>query len=358
LAFNGSGVFNRVHNWVTDKGNAVAVTASRMDAEDDGMATGLSTALCKDGQQTATARIPFALGVSSLTGSVSAVSYGHINDLNTGVYFPASDQWGLSAGGVGTLTSTATALSGGSGITLSISGALTVSSGGAAITGNSTVTGTLGVSSDFAVATNKLTVAAASGNTLVAGTLAVTGGATLSSTLAVTGDVAVNTDKFTVTAASGNTLVAGTLTITGATSGAAITSSGAISGATVAGGMLATEAEQETGTATDHIVAPGTQHFHPSAAKAWGKFAGATGTASVTHNVTSVVRDSAGDYTVTIATDFTSADYVVVLSVLNAAGIFAQVRTQAAGTFTIKTIDVSGTDADPTQIYFACYGTI
>lgn len=37
------------------------------------------------------------------------------------------------------------------------------------------VTGTLGVSSDFAVATSKFTVAAATGNTLVAGTLGVTG---------------------------------------------------------------------------------------------------------------------------------------------------------------------------------------
>jgi hypothetical protein len=357
LAFNGSGVFNRVHNWVTDKAGAVAVTASRMDAEDDGMATGLSTCLLKDGQQTATARIPFALGVSSMTGAVSGVSYGHINDLNTGVYFPASDQWGLSAGGVGTLTSTATALSGGSGITLSISGALTVSSGGYAVTGNSTVTGTLGVSSDFAVATNKFTVAAASGNTVVAGTLGVTGAATLSSTLAVTGNVAVNTDKFTVTAASGNTLVAGTLTITGATSGAAITASGALTGATAAGAMLASEAEQETATATNKVVAPGTQHFHPSAAKAWGKFAGATGTSSVAHN-SSTARDSAGDYTVTITTDFTSADYVIELSVLNASNVFYRVVTQAAGSFTIQVTDSSGVDTDPTQIYYACHGTI
>ena len=40
---------------------------------------------------------------------------------------------------------------------------------------------------DFSVATNKFTVASASGNTAVAGTLGVTGAATLSSTLAVTG---------------------------------------------------------------------------------------------------------------------------------------------------------------------------
>ena len=38
---------------------------------------------------------------------------------------------------------------------------------------------------------------------------------TLSSTLAVTGNFAVNTDKFSVAAASGNTVIAGTLTQTG-----------------------------------------------------------------------------------------------------------------------------------------------
>jgi hypothetical protein len=67
----------------------------------------------------------------------------------------------------------------------------------------STVTGTFGVSGDFAVATNKFTVAAASGNTAVAGTLG------------VASDFAVATNKFTVAAASGNTAVAGTLGVTG-----------------------------------------------------------------------------------------------------------------------------------------------
>jgi len=248
LAYNGSGTFVRVHNFATDKTNLVPVTASRMDAEIDGIATGLSTAITKDGQTSTTARIPFAAGASAFAGSVSGVSYGQTNDANTGLYFPAADQWGLVAGGTATITSTATAVtvpatmtvtgagsfsstlaatgnfavntdkftvaaaSGNTAVagTLAVTGAttlsaaLTVSTGGAAVTGNSTITGTFGVSSDFAVATNKFTVTAASGNTLIAGTAS------------VTGDVAVNTNKFTVTAASGNTAIAGTLAVTGA----------------------------------------------------------------------------------------------------------------------------------------------
>ncbi len=66
------------------------------------------------------------------------------------------------------------------------------------------VTGKLNATGDFSVATNKLTVAAASGNTVVAGTLG------------VTGDFAVATSKFTVASASGNTVIAGTLEVTNA----------------------------------------------------------------------------------------------------------------------------------------------
>jgi microcystin-dependent protein len=108
MAYNGSGTFNRVHSWAADKAGAIVVTASRMDTEMDGFATGLSSALVKDGQQTATARIPFALGTSAMAGSVSSASYCAANDTNTGVYFPATDQVGFTAGGVGVLQATST----------------------------------------------------------------------------------------------------------------------------------------------------------------------------------------------------------------------------------------------------------
>lgn len=59
MPFNGSGVYQRVFNWVTDKNNSVNITASRMDIEDTGFATGLSTCILKDGTQIVTADIPF-----------------------------------------------------------------------------------------------------------------------------------------------------------------------------------------------------------------------------------------------------------------------------------------------------------
>ncbi len=62
MAFSG-GTFSRLYSWASDQANGIKIRADRMDAEMDGMATGLSTCLLKDGTQTATARIPFAAGI-------------------------------------------------------------------------------------------------------------------------------------------------------------------------------------------------------------------------------------------------------------------------------------------------------
>jgi hypothetical protein len=111
VAFNGSGVHNRVHDWTQDLSNTVPVTASRMDAEHDDISSSLSNTICRDGQSTTTARIPFASGVSSTAGSTTSVAYAQTNDANTGLYFPASDQVGLVAGGTEVVTITSSGIS-------------------------------------------------------------------------------------------------------------------------------------------------------------------------------------------------------------------------------------------------------
>lgn len=58
--FNGNGVYVRYYNWQQDAAANIDITASRVDTEDSGFATGLSTVICKDGQTTLTANIPFA----------------------------------------------------------------------------------------------------------------------------------------------------------------------------------------------------------------------------------------------------------------------------------------------------------
>jgi hypothetical protein len=86
MPFNGSGTFNRVHNWVVDRGNSVPIRALKMDEEMDGMATGLSTCITKDGQTTTIAAIPFALGVRTGTGSPTDPAYAFLEDATTGIF--------------------------------------------------------------------------------------------------------------------------------------------------------------------------------------------------------------------------------------------------------------------------------
>lgn len=97
------------------------------------------------------------------------------------------------------------------------------------------------------VATDDLTVG---DDAAIGGDLAVTGATTCAAltctTLAPSGNVAVATNKFTIAAASGNTAIAGTLAITGATTCAALTSSGQIQAAD----LVATDDLTVTGTAT------------------------------------------------------------------------------------------------------------
>ena len=76
---------------------------------------------------------------------------------------------------------------------------------------------------DFSVGSNKLTVAAASGNTVVGGTLTVTGATSLSGNLAIPGNLSV-TGTSTLT---GATSVASTLAVTGVTSLSSLSTSGA-----------------------------------------------------------------------------------------------------------------------------------
>ena len=84
MAFNGSGTFERIYNWVNDKANGYKITASRMDGEFDGIATGLSQCITKDGQTTISANIPMAnykfTGLGNGSSRTDSIALGQVQD--------------------------------------------------------------------------------------------------------------------------------------------------------------------------------------------------------------------------------------------------------------------------------------
>lgn len=130
----------------------------------------------------------------------------------------------------------------------------------------------------------------------------------------------------------------------------------------------ATQAEQEAGTAPDKFVTPAVQHFHPSAAKFWGDIIGAGTGLNASYNITSITDTGAGQATVNIATDFSSANYVPMvtverastsLTVTNVQDGFVRNASQAAGSFIAECADHTATtqvQEDPASYFVVGYG--
>lgn len=81
----------------------------------------------------------------------------------------------------------------------------------------------------------------------------------------------------------------------------------------------ATQADQETATSIITHVTPGRQQFHPSAAKAWAFVTVSAGspTLQTSHNITSITDTAAGALTVTIAADFSTANWASIATCEN-----------------------------------------
>lgn len=121
--------------------------------------------------------------------------------------------------------------------------------------------------------------------------------------------------------------------------------------------QIATQSEQETGTSTTKLVTSGRQHFHASAAKVWGIFDFA-GNIDASYNVTSITDQATGRILVTIATDFSSAAYAVLATVIENSARSLTVRdTIAAGSFQVDVIvPATAVAADGTKLCVAAFG--
>lgn len=132
-------------------------------------------------------------------------------------------------------------------------------------------------------------------------------------------------------------------------------------------GNAATQAEMEAGTATDKYVTPQGVNWHPGVNKFWVK-ADVAGAVQASWNVTGLVDNGTGDITVTIATDFSSANWCASVAVEMTATTYAVANSrephvrfggQAAGTVRCDCIDNTVTTnaiKDPTMWHIAGLG--
>lgn len=352
MAFNGSGVFIRLYNWVNDKAANIKVRADRMDAEMDGMATGLSTCITKDGQTTVTANLPMATfkhtNVGNATSRNEYAALGQVMD---------GKPWPSAVGGTGDV------------ITLTYSPSFTAYTSGMTLrfvaSGANTTNVTVNVDSLGAKAlTKKGTMALVAGDIPSGAVVEISYDGTQFQILNVGyglvdgtyGDIQVSSSVSKFTAIS--TLITGKSAETSPATDDLIlvsdTSESAALNKMTLSDMLkvvnsltedttpvaaddflleydasasgvkkvkisnlqvvaATQAEQETASSTAVFVSPGRQQFHPSAAKAWVRYNTVTTTTiTSSYNVSSLTDNGTGDTTVNFTTAFSGTDYAYV----------------------------------------------
>lgn len=74
MPFNGSGTFQLNFSWPNDAANGIPITASRMQSQEDDIASGLSDCVTRDGQSPATANLP--MGGFKLTNLANGSTAG------------------------------------------------------------------------------------------------------------------------------------------------------------------------------------------------------------------------------------------------------------------------------------------
>lgn len=128
---------------------------------------------------------------------------------------------------------------------------------------------------------------------------------------------------------------------------------GAISASDTQQGLIqiAVQSDLEAGSSLTLAVTPGRQHYHPSAVKCWG-FTTGGGTPALdsgSYNVTSITDTATGRLTVTIANDFSSANWCgsVTCTCATNANRITSLVSKAAGSVILEASSAATTLADP-----------
>lgn len=137
---------------------------------------------------------------------------------------------------------------------------------------------------------------------------------------------------------------------------------GSISAASMAGAMVATQAQQEAASSVINAVTPGRQQFHPSAAKCWLSYNTITSsTIYASYNITSLSDNGVGNTTVNIGVDFSAANQPPLCQSYDngtgAASLAILAGAVAAGTVTIITVNPTNlVVGDSVFVSMAMYG--
>jgi hypothetical protein len=117
----------------------------------------------------------------------------------------------------------------------------------------------------------------------------------------------------------------------------------------------------EAASATDEVVAPGTQHFHPGHPKAWGVFA-EDGSLTTGYNISAgATKNGDGDYTVTLGITMSSANFCVIATPIKTTPNNALAACESGRTTTtarVKFVEESGTPVAVNGFHIVVYGDI
>lgn len=126
--------------------------------------------------------------------------------------------------------------------------------------------------------------------------------------------------------------------------------------------QFASALDQELATSASKAITPSVQHFHPSAAKIWGQVTVTGGVPSLaaSYNITSIADTDVGRVTVTIANDFSSAQWASSVTILGggATNTIPQISNKGSGSFILRSISLADAFADPAGYDFIGFGDL
>ena len=120
--------------------------------------------------------------------------------------------------------------------------------------------------------------------------------------------------------------------------------------------LAASQAQMETATSAVTFVSPNAMKWHPGVAKAfavWNGTSTGTITAGASHNVSTIVRNGTGTYTIAFATAFSSDNYSVAAMSGNTV-----INSYGTAGMEIAYFNTTGVAADRTKVGFICFGDL